>query len=101
MAMDAKELHSTLAKLKVTPPDELRASLYLAQIQKLSKFLNDTLKTDLGPKAWSRLGTALQDPSLLDGFCALADRYTGSALAVELKRTELKPDPYIVANLFQ
>jgi hypothetical protein len=85
--MDAQTLHNTLAGLHVTPPDELRASLYLAQIQATQLFLFTTLANDpvIGGNVYQKFARALQSPDLLDDFCAILDRFVGAAVSADLQ----------------
>jgi len=85
--MDAQTLHNTLAGLHVTPPDELRASLYLAQLQATQVFLSTTLANDpvIGGNVYQKFARALQNPDLLDDFCAILDRFVGAGVSADLQ----------------
>jgi hypothetical protein len=91
--MDANALRNRLAELKVTPPVDpetgadigavLRTSLYLAQIEAVHTLLFTTLASDLG-KFYDRFKGALQDPQLLNGFCAVLDSFVGAAINTDM-----------------
>lgn len=81
--MDENQLRQTLNGWGVNPPDVLRASLYLTQLQATRTFLLTTLGTTLGP-FYARVGTALQDPRLLDNFCGIIDRFVAPAVGRDL-----------------
>ena len=104
--MDAEALHNTLAGINVTPPDELRASLYLTQIQDTRTFLFTTLANDqvIGGDVYQKFAPALQDPELLNDFCVIIDHFLGAAVSADLMQP---PAPftdyanYFDVNIFQ
>ena len=85
--MDANTLHTTLAGMFVTPPDELRASLYLTELQATRDFLFDTLRNDpqFGGVYDDRFAVALRDPALLDGYCEIIDKFIGASVSADLQ----------------
>jgi hypothetical protein len=104
--MDGPTLHNTLAGIGVVPPDELRAGLYLTQLQATRTFLFTTLANDptIGGNVYPRFSAALQDPGLLNAFCALLDRFVGAAVSADLQAPPAAYttyENYFDVNIFQ
>ena len=90
--MDQKALSEELRRLRVTPPDEGRAALYLPRLRETHAFLTQALKKPptegLGDQ-YPFFSTALQNPNLLNELAAMLDLYLGPALNAEM--TALNP----------
>lgn len=77
--MDIDELNQQLLTLGVTPPDNLRASLYLPQLKTIAGFLQNGLAAALGAQ-YSQVQQAVQDSELLNDLCPAFDAFVVQAI---------------------
>ncbi len=82
--MTVTELRSQLKSLGVSPPNALRASLYLGELQATSVYLKNGLATILGSD-YARVKTAVQDPELLNTLCKVLDGFVAQAVQADVK----------------
>jgi hypothetical protein len=79
--MTADELRAELKRLGVTPPEPLRASLYLQELQLTYNFFRDRT---FAPAGYDKVKTAVQDPELLNGLAKALDSFVCMAVNADL-----------------
>ncbi|WP_109699466.1 glycoside hydrolase family protein [Chitinophaga deserti] len=78
--MTYTELEGELRRLRVTPPDTNRASLYLDYLSMAQTFFQTTLATNLGAANYSFVRTAVRSANLMNAMAELLDLYIGPAV---------------------
>ena len=79
--MTEQQLQDELNRLGVTPPDTLRAAVYLPSLQSTHDFFRITLahSQNLGSN-YSKVRDAVRDPELLNRLCEMIDEYIVPAI---------------------
>ena len=88
--MDAAQLHTALTQLGVTPPDELRASLYLQKLRDTQVFLSQTMKLpNVNPNGmgadYSFVKAAVTSSNLLTELAETLDLFIGPAIERDMR----------------
>lgn len=83
--MTYPELVAELKALRVTPPDNYRASLYLDYLQDAQTFFRTTLATNLGAANYSFVRTAVRSANLMNEMAKMFDLFIGTAVDQALR----------------
>jgi hypothetical protein len=88
--MDAAQLHTALMQLGVTPPDQLRASLYLQKLRDTQVFLSQTMALpNVNPNGmgadYSFVKAAVTSSNLLTELAETLDLFIGPAIERDMR----------------